>query len=334
MFSLEKMRKLQKQFKSKVQSQNLIEPEYTSLAEIIRNRHRSIDVQKKYSSIGESVPVHRRNEKNFAENGRDINLRNHVSHDKKPLSSKTNLIQNKKQFFSIHHKRNSHKSETQARTDIKMQPIEKMHKKVLRNYAKDQMKQQRMKVRNGFYENLGRLQNKDTRDAGLRNLEKIMSENCDQESLKVFLNCLAASNSNQSQIIQDNEVLVLGKLVETFRGFFDVSSAILSLVRIRKNDENVNYEEEENDRPYDIIQDPSVTSKIKNISKVLDIIDKKMRSAENETSEALAIVFSKLYLLSFIVHEKSEDEWIEKSNFFISKVHHNLYKLPGIVLYT
>jgi hypothetical protein len=331
MFSLERMRKLQKQFKSKVQSQNLIEPEYTSLAEIIRHRHKSFEAKRKYSSIGQTTPYKKKNENNFNYQERDLNLRNHISNDKKErLTSTENLIKNKKQFFSIHKNHKMPPSEQQTRADPKVQPIEKMHKKVLRNYAKDQMKQQRTKVRNSFYENLGRLQNKDTRDAGLKNLEKIMKENCDQESLKVFLNCLAASNTNQTQIIQDNEVLVLGKLLETFRNFFNVSSVILNLTKIKKDkSQDMTYEEVKNIQSSNIMQDPNVLSKIKNINKVLDILDKKMRSAENETSEALAIVFSKLYLLNFIITDSSHDEWISKSNFYISNVHHNLYKLPG-----
>ena len=109
---------------------------------------------------------------------------------------------------------------------------------MVRDFTKNKLNIQKTQVRICFYENLGRLNNKDTRDVGLRNLEKVMTDNCNEESLKVFLNCLASSTAGTSQMVQDNEVLVLGKLIETFHFYFNLSGAILSVTKILKDDEN------------------------------------------------------------------------------------------------
>lgn len=314
MFSLERMRKLQKQFKSKVQSQNIIEPEYTSLAEIIRNRHKSSEILRKHSQTPNAISTSKHNQ-------RPSQPRN--TH---PSISGQNLIHSKKNFFSVHKGQKS-KTSDRAVSDLKVRPVEKRHQKVLRDYAKGQQKQEQTRLRNDFYGNLGRLQNKDTRDAGLANLETIMSQNRNERALKLFLNCLAASSTSRSQSVQDNEVLVLGKLVETFRDFFDLPRAVLELTRVTRAKSN----EAENEQVEgaDLTEDASVVAKVKNISKVLEILEKKMHYAESETSEALAIVFAKVYLLGFVIHSEPDVEWVARSNFLISKVHHNPYRLPG-----
>ena len=90
MFSLEKMRKLQKQFKSKVQSQNIMEPEFTSLAEIMRNRHKSFDMRKRAHSIENGIAFGTQNP------GRSY----HDKENGEPQFPSKNENKNKKRFIS------------------------------------------------------------------------------------------------------------------------------------------------------------------------------------------------------------------------------------------
>ena len=79
------------------------------------------------------------------------------------------------------------------------------------------------------------------------------------------------------------------------------------------------------------LEHPRFRENSKLVTKVLSIIERKISMAEGETSEALAIVVLKIYLFGFVIQKPDpRGAWGDQVNLIISKVHHNLYKSPGM----
>ena len=68
--------------------------------------------------------------------------------------------------------------------------------------------------------------------------------------------------------------------------------------------------------------------RVSNIRKALLILERGMSVSDNETSEALAIVFAKIYMLGFAINvPEGQNKWVERVNYVLSKVHHSLFDI-------
>jgi vacuolar-type H+-ATPase subunit I/STV1 len=224
MFSLERMRKLQKEYKNKVQTQQILEPDYTSLQEFLKQKNQSVSAP---NNFNHPPPMNNQTQKLSIEALSKILDNTKAISAKAKKSLNINLdLEKKVKSLKKNHQEQIAKNKN---FNFNILPAEKLRRKVLNDYSKKKSQSHITILRKEFYENLGRLASNDTRDFGLRNLEKIMSENKTEESLKIFLNCLDSRNINPHKVNQDNEVLVLGKLIEVFKNFFDIGSSLIGL---------------------------------------------------------------------------------------------------------